>query len=57
MNTSLNAGGFEIVIHEFELSGSFEGDQSAVNNLRIRGYLDLEGLEVGGQDACSALAF
>jgi hypothetical protein len=57
VNTSLSAGGFDIVIHEFELSGSFEGDQSAVNNLRIRGYLDLEGLEVGGQDACGALAF
>lgn len=57
VTTSLSAGGFDVEIHEFELSGSFKGDQSVVNNLRIRGYLDLDGLDVGGTDACDALAF
>ena len=57
VTTSLSAGGFDVEIHEFELSGSFESDQSAVNNLRIRGYLDLDGLEVAGSDACDALSF
>jgi len=56
-NTTLGAGGFDVNVEDFTVSGSFTEDASAVSNMRIVGYMDVRDLEFQGVDACTALTF
>jgi hypothetical protein len=54
--TTLSAAGYDVEVHDFEVSGAFNGDGTTINNLQVRGYLDLASVDLGGSDACDLLA-
>ena len=56
-STVISAGGFDIDVEDFTVSGSFKSDATAINNMRVIGYMNVAGLEFQGVDACTALAF
>jgi len=55
--TIISAAGYDLSVEEFTVGGSFNSDLSAINNMRVVGYLDVAELEFQGVAACTALAF
>ena len=56
-STTIGAGGFDVNVEEFTVSGSFTDDADAISNMRVIGYMDVRDFEFQGVDACTALSF
>ena len=54
--TTFEAGGYSIPVTDFTVSGSFDGTGDNLQNVSVEGYVDLEGLEFSGYEACDLLA-
>ncbi|MCP4806614.1 MAG: Ig-like domain-containing protein [Proteobacteria bacterium] len=54
--TTFDAGGYQIPVTDFVVSGSFDDGGDNLVNVSVEGYVDLDGLEFSGYAACDLLA-
>lgn len=52
-DTTFGGGGFDVNVWSLETSGAFNTSGNSLNNLRIRGYLDVRELEFNGIGVCA----